>query len=204
MLRFFLKKICIKVGATKCSLWSLYTAAVSALRSEPTLSGGLLKGPACSQPAAASLTQGSPFPWKMCLNKNEEKFSSLPFSFLTLGGTNEDWYVFPLVFQFKYAVMHLMRKGSLHPSCFLYGTLPSPRHFAIAGVTSAEIWGQGGAAAGAPLALWGVCESWLPPGTPLLIFYSFSPLFLWDLLWLFWGDFPVILWRGNFFSFLAN
>lgn len=128
---------------------------MSALRGEPTLSGGVLKDPACSQHAAASLTQDSPFPWKMRLKKNEEKFSSLPFPFLTRGGTNEDWYVFLLVFQFKYAVMHLMRKGSLHPPCFLYRTFPSPHHFAIAGVTSAEIWGQGRAAVGAPLALWG-------------------------------------------------
>ena len=66
------------------------TAAVFALRSEPTLSGGTLKDPACSRHVAALLTQGSPFPLKMCLNKDEEKSYSLPFSFLTLGGANED------------------------------------------------------------------------------------------------------------------
>lgn len=47
-----------------------YTAVVSALRSEPTLPGGVLKDPACSQQAAASLTQGSPFPMK---NAPEQK-----------------------------------------------------------------------------------------------------------------------------------
>lgn len=39
-----------------------YTAAVSALRSGLTLSGGMLKDPACSQHAAASLAQDSPSP----------------------------------------------------------------------------------------------------------------------------------------------
>lgn len=37
------------------------TAAVFAL-SEPALSGGTLKDPACSQHVVALLTQGSPFP----------------------------------------------------------------------------------------------------------------------------------------------
>lgn len=134
-----------------------------ALGREPVWSGGTQKVPACSQHIAALLMQGSPFLWKMCLNKDEEKLFSLPFSFLALGGPNEDWYVFLLVFQFKYAVTHFMRKQSLHLPSFLHGTCLSPHHGAIADVMSAEIWGQ--PASRAPHK-----DMWdrLPPRQPLL------------------------------------